>query len=183
MTNPKDENLNDEMNELQEEINEIEENEEREENEVEQNETDVLKEEVASLKESLVRKQADYQNFQARVERDKVEMTHFITQKILLKILPTVDNLERILAATPDTEKETALYKGLESTLKSLQKELTSMGVEAYSSLGEEVDPDRHDVMSQVPGEEGKIVNEFEKGYTMNGKVVRHAKVVVWMGA
>lgn len=171
-------NDNEELNELQEEINEIEANEE----ELETNEIEKLNEEIATLKESLARKQADYQNFQARTERDKADTAFFLTQKIVTKFLPALDNLERLLEATPESERETAIYKWVESTYKSLQKEISAMWVESYTSLWEEVDPDKHDVMSQVPGEEGKIVNEFEKGYMMNGKVIRHAKVVVWMG-
>jgi molecular chaperone GrpE len=60
-----------------------------------------------------------------------------------------------------------------------MQKYLESQGVKSFSSIGEEVNPDRHDVMTQAPGPEGKIVTEFEKGYLIGDRVLRHAKVVV----
>lgn len=63
-----------------------------------------------------------------------------------------------------------------------MQKYLESQGVKSFNSVGEEVNPDRHDVMTQAPGPEGKIVQEFEKGYTIGDRVLRHAKVVVGSG-
>jgi molecular chaperone GrpE len=61
-------------------------------------------------------------------------------------------------------------------------KFLESQGVRAFESIGLEVDPDRHDVMTEMPGESGKIVQELEKGYTLSERVLRHAKVVVGSG-
>lgn len=54
--------------------------------------------------------------------------------------------------------------------------------MKTFESIGQEVDPDKHDVMTQAPGEEGKIITEFEKGYMIGGRVLRHAKVVVGSG-
>ena len=161
--------------EIEEELQE--ENSENEENSGD-DEVTILKKEIDNLKESLARKQADYQNFSARVERDKSEMTFFTTSKIVSKFLGTVDNIERILNSTPESEKENPVYKALLSTHKSLIKELESLWVKAFNSVWEVVDANKHDVMTQAPGELDVIVSEFEKWYEMWGKIIRHAKVV-----
>ncbi len=66
--------------------------------------------------------------------------------------------------------------------LAGFNKYLESQGVTPFASVGEEVDPNKHDVMTEMPGESGKILQEFEKGYTLKDKVLRHAKVVVGSG-
>ncbi len=71
---------------------------------------------------------------------------------------------------------------GVRTVLSGLMRYLESEGITAFDSVGQEVDPDRHDVLSQTDGEEGKIVSEFEKGYMLRDRVLRHAKVVVGNG-
>lgn len=137
-----------------------------------------LESEIENLKDLLARKQADYLNLSARVEREKEEMTFYTTSKIATKFLGTVDNMERMLEATPEEERESPLYKAVLSTYKTLTKELDSIWIKPFESIGQEVDPNRHDVMTQAPWELDIIVSEFEKGYELNWRVVRHAKVV-----
>lgn len=116
-----------------------------------------------------------------RVERDKADMVHFLSAKILLPLLTQVDNLERAIAIKSDVQGD-AFVDGVRSLHTSLLKYLENQGVKTFESIGQEVDPDKHDVMTQAPGEEGKIITEFEKGYMIGGRVLRHAKVVVGSG-
>ncbi|MDD3646566.1 MAG: nucleotide exchange factor GrpE [Candidatus Gracilibacteria bacterium] len=139
--------------------------------------------EVARLKDALARQQADYDNFKKRVERDKSDMMFFLKSDILKKILPRIDDLERIVKNTPEDMRSGVLYEGVVTLEKTLRKDLESMGVKAFESIGHEVDADKHDVMTTVPGKpEGIIADEFEKGYMLDGRVLRHAKVVVGAG-
>lgn len=135
-------------------------------------------EEIARLQDSLARSQADYQNFVMRTERDKTDMVHFLSTKILLPFLTQVDNLERAVKLKEWIEGDT-FVDGVRSVLVTMQKYLESQWVSAFESVGHEVDPDRHDVMAEAPGESGKIITEFEKGYLLRDRVLRHAKVVV----
>lgn len=137
--------------------------------------------EVTRLKDALARSQADYQNFVMRTERDKADMLHFLSAKMLMPLLTQVDNLERAVKLKAWTEGDT-FVDGVRSVLSSMEKYLESQGVVAFTSVGAEVDPDRHDVMTEWPGETGKIVTEFEKGYMLRDRVLRHAKVVVGNG-
>lgn len=137
--------------------------------------------EVARLRESLARSQADYQNLIMRVDRDKAEMVSFLSGKIINPLLTQVDNLERAVKLKEWVEGD-GFVDGVRSVLAWMQKYLESQGVKSFSSVGEEVDPARHDVMTQSPGPEGKIVTEFERGYLIGDRVLRHAKVVVGSG-
>ncbi|MCH2189157.1 nucleotide exchange factor GrpE [Candidatus Gracilibacteria bacterium] len=137
---------------------------------------------VAKLKDALARTSADLENFKKRTERDRADMTFFLKSDILKKVLPRLDDVIRMLKNTPEDMQSGALYEGLQALEKSLKKDLADMGVEAFVSTGQEVDPEKHDVMTQAPGEEGIIIDEFETGYMLGDRVLRHAKVVVGNG-
>ena len=138
---------------------------------------------VAKLKDTLARTQADFVNFKQRVERDKEDMIFFLKSDILKKILPRVDDLERIITNTPEEMRVGALYEGVVSMQTKLLADLDKMWAKPFESKWEEVNPDKHDVMTTVPGQkEGIIFDEFEKGYLLGDRVLRHAKVVVWAG-
>jgi len=119
-------------------------------------------EQITSLQASLARSQADYQNLLMRVERDKVDMAFFLSAKMLTPLLTQIDNLERAVKLKEGVEGD-AFVDGIRSVLSGFEKFLESQGVTSFVSIGQEVDPDRHDVMTEMPGEAGKIVSEFEK--------------------
>ncbi|USN58941.1 MAG: nucleotide exchange factor GrpE [Candidatus Peribacteria bacterium] len=171
------------LEEMEEEIEEIE----NDEGEVEEEKLESAQHgestEVTQLKDALLRTQADFENFKKRTERDRDDMIFFLKSDIFKKILPRVDDLERMIANTPEDMQTGVLYEGVVALEKSLKKDLEKLGVEGFVSIGESVDPEKHDVMTQVPGkEEGIICDEFEKGYMLSGRVLRHAKVVVGAG-
>lgn len=119
-------------------------------------------EQITSLQASLARSQADYQNLLMRVERDKTDMAFFLSAKMLTPLLTQIDNLERAVKLKEGVEGD-AFVDGIRSVLSGFEKFLESQGVTSFVSIGQEVDPDRHDVMTEMPGEAGKIVSEFEK--------------------
>lgn len=137
-------------------------------------------EEILRLKENLARTQADYQNFKMRSERDRQDMMFFLKHDILKKILPRVDDLERMIKNTPEDLRNGVIYEWVLVLEKSLKRDLEALWVTPYVSLWEEVNPDLHEVMTQIPSENpGKIVDEFEKGYMLGERVLRVAKVIV----
>lgn len=161
---------------------EIEEKTEVETPEIEgiiQEETLSESQEVNKIKEALARTQADYENFKKRTERDKDEMLHYMRADILKKIIPRLDDLERMIAGTPDEMKSWVLFDGVIALQKALFKDLEKMGVKSFESKGTLVNPELHEVMTQIPGEEGIVIDEFEKGYMLGERVLRVAKVVV----
>lgn len=137
--------------------------------------------EIATLRDQLARAQADYQNLKMRGERDRADMVHFLTEKLLSPLLTQIDNLDRAVKIK-DGVTDDAFVDGVRAVQSGLQKYLENQGVKAFDSVGQEVDPDKHEVLSQAPGKEGTIVTEFEKGYMLGDRVLRHAKVIVGSG-
>lgn len=168
--------------EIMEEIAEIEEEkpvEEVTEESVEKNNLN-KESEVDKLKEALLRQQADYENFKRRTERDKQDMVFFLKSKILKPILSRVDDLERILKNTPEEMRVSSLFEWVISLEKALKKDLQSMWVKEFVSIWEEIDPNKHEIMTQIPWKEGFVIDEFEKWYMLDEKILRVAKVVSW---
>lgn len=137
---------------------------------------------IAKLQDALARSQADFENFKKRTERDKDDMMFFLKNDIFKKILPRIDDLERMIKNTPHWDQQWALYEGIITLHKTLLKDLEKLWVKAFDSIWEELNPDSHEVMTQVPWEEGKIIDEFERWYMLWERVLRVAKVVVWNG-
>lgn len=139
-------------------------------------------EQVRKLTEALSRATADYQNLLKRSESERREMATFFTESFAKKMLPTLDNLDRVVSGTPAELQTGAVYEGVKHAASGLSRALEGMGVTSFESLGEELNPDFHEALSQGPGPAGKIISEFEKGYKLHDKVIRHAKVVVGSG-
>lgn len=137
---------------------------------------------IAKLKDMLARSSADLENFKKRTERDKADMVFFLKLDIFKSILPRIDDLERIIKNTPEEMQNWAVYEWVVTLQKTLLKDLDKLWVVAFNSVGDEVNPDKHEVMTQVPWEEGKIIDEFEKWYMLWDRVLRVAKVVVGNG-
>lgn len=117
-----------------------------------------------------------------RIERDRADMVSYLSAKILGPLLTQVDNLERAVK-TQSWIEWNGFVDGVRAVFAGMQKYLESQGAIPFDSIGQEVDPERHDVMTEMAGEAGKIVWEFEKGYMLHDRVLRHAKVVVGNGA
>jgi molecular chaperone GrpE len=144
---------------------------------------EVLGEEIASLKEQVLRAHADAQNTRRRAEQDVEKARKFALEKFVADLLPVADNLERAIAAG-DAENETqkAVLEGVALTLKSLQDALKKYKVEVVDPAGEPFDPQLHQAMTMVPNpdmEPNTVMDVFQKGYTLNGRLVRPAMVVV----
>jgi molecular chaperone GrpE len=99
----------------------------------------------------------------------------------LKKTLPWLDNIERIIKNTPEEMKNGVVFEWILAVEKAMKSDLEKMWVICFESLWCEIDPDKHEVMTQVPGESGKVVDEFEKWYVLWDKVIRVAKVIAGM--
>ncbi len=171
------------LDEMQDEIEDIE----NEEWEIDEEKLEEAKEwsdpEVVKLKDLLARVQADFDNFKKRTDRDREDMIFYLKSDIFKKLLPRIDDLERIIKNTPEDMHKNPLFEWIASVEKSLKKDLEWLWVKPFKSLWLEATPDKHDVMTQAPWKkEWVICDEFEKWYMLWDKVLRHAKVVVWAG-
>lgn len=142
-----------------------------------------LQEELIAAKDQSLRTQAEMQNLRRRSERDVENAHKYALEKFVGELLPVVDNLERALQAIDQNDESLkALTEGVELTLKSFQDVLVRYKVEPIDPKGQPFDPEFHQAMSMLEMPEevpNTVVDVFQKGYTLNGRLVRPAMVVV----
>lgn len=131
------------------------------------------------IQDQLIRLQADFQNFRKRSEREKEDIVRYANEGLIIKLLNVADNFERAI----QSEKEhDAFFEGIELVYADFKKVLQSAGLEEIESDGATFDPElHHAVITEEHGdfEAGKITETFQKGYRLNGKVIRPAMVKV----
>lgn len=141
-----------------------------------------LKLEVEEWKNSYMRKQADFQNFTKRKEKEMEELRKFASEKIIVKLLDGLDNLSRAVETSKQTSDFESLSKGVEMTLNQFKQILKTEGVEAIETENKEFNPEKHMAVMVEESEEVKnnhIIMELQKGYSLKGKVVRPSMVKV----
>ena len=151
--------------------------------ESEYNQVEELQQKLTTLGEQLLREQAEMQNVRRRAQRD-VESAHkYALEKFASELLSVVDNLERAIdSIDADDESQKAVAEGLELTLKTFFDVLAKYNLEPVEPEGQPFDADLHQAVSTVPNNEvepNTVINVFQKGYTLNGRLIRPAMVVV----
>ena len=145
-------------------------------------ELEAVRKERDELRDQVLRKRADFENYRKRVERDREQAARDTTAALLRELIPTLDNLERALAAGGD---ETSLRTGVELTLRELSALLERHGLRPQDPTGQIFDPQSHHALlhEAVPGyPEGTVVEVFRKGYSMEERLLRPALVKVAKG-
>ena len=139
--------------------------------------------ENSHLKDSMLRAQAEIQNVRQRTQKDVEKARKYGLEKFINELLPVADNLERALdSVDKDNNIQKSVVEGVELTLKSLQDTLEKFGVEPIDPQGEPFDAQRHQAMSMTPNpdvEPNTVLDVFQKGYALHGRLVRPAMVVV----
>ena len=134
---------------------------------------------LAAEKEKFLRLAAEYDNFRKRSIKERESLYRTAKSDTVTKLLPVYDNMLRALE-TPCSDE--AYFKGVEMTTTQLTEILKALGVEEIPAVGEPFDPERHNAVSQVSVEDtdsGVITAEFQKGFMIDGKVIRHSMVQV----
>lgn len=179
------------INENVEETVETQENEvNNETNEQEQAEELSLEEKIKSLEAQLEKEKneymflmAEFDNFRKRTVREKAEIIKNGAESAMRNILPIIDDFDRALEATANSNDVDAVREGVELIYNKFIKYLESNGVKEMSTTGETFDADIHEAVTSFPAPsedlKGKIIDTVQKGYSINDKVLRHAKVVV----
>lgn len=169
---------------------ELTEGEGQEDNQDEISELESLKElvrqkdeEVAKEKKEYMFLMAEFDNFRKRTLRERSELIKSAAEKALQGILPIIDDFERGLDAIRDSSDAEAVKEGMTLIYQKFVKYLNDNGVKAMESTGADFDPEIHEAVAMVPADDttpsGKVKDTVQKGYTLNEKVLRHAKVVV----
>ena len=140
-----------------------------------------LKAEIEEWKNSFLRKQADFQNFTKRKEKEVEELKKFSSEKIITQFLGSLDNLERAIESSIESKDFDSLLKGIEMIVRNLKDIMSAEGVEEIKTEGV-YDPVYHHAVGVEANEdfkEDEIVKVLQKGYMMKGKVIRPAMVIV----
>ena len=134
-------------------------------------------------KDMYARMLADFDNYRKRVSRDREELVKYAASDTVKDMIPTADNLALAIGQAKDPEDP--FVKGVQLAYDSFLKALRDHGAEPFESVGEELDPNRHEAIATLPSdsvEEGKISTEVKKGWMLNGRLLRAAQVVVSSG-
>ena len=153
-------------------------------------ESDAFKKLINSLKEEKQRSadylnrlkylQADFENLKKRQDRQLEELRKFSNERLILELLGIIDELEAAVQESKQIQSVEALLKGVEMTLKKAKKALELENVSPIECIGQVFDPSKHEVIARIESEEeGKIIEEIRKGYTMKGKVIRPSIVKI----
>lgn len=141
-----------------------------------------MKEEKEEINGKFLRMTADFQNYKKRVEKEKSDIYSFANEKLILDILPIVDNFERALHSSSEEVKGESFIKGIEMIFQQFGEMLKKNGVQEIDALGNLFDPNFHHAVMQedhADYESNTVIDVFQKGYTLNEKVIRPAMVKV----
>ena len=137
-------------------------------------------EEIANQKDTFLREKAELENFKKRLTKEKDDFVQFANERLLQELIQIEDNLERALEV-PNATLE-SLKEGVEMIQKQFSTFLKNQKVEPIKAIGKAFDPTLHEVLNQQESEEHEentVIEEYSKGYTLNGRILRPAKVVI----
>ena len=139
--------------------------------------------EIEELKKQMLYKQAEFENFRKRTLKEKADLILNGGEKTIKTILPVLDDFERAMQQAEKTDDVAALKEGMELIFKKFIDILKKEGVEKIDTTDKDFDTDLHEAVALVPGmgddKKGKVIDCIQTGYTLNNKVIRHAKVAV----
>jgi len=130
----------------------------------------------------LLRLHADFDNFKKRLEKERVEFIKYANEEIIIEMLKILDDFERAVEAGKNKHDFEVLYKGVEMIYNDLKGFLKEKGLKEIEAKGKPFNPNEHEAMTQEETNEHPedcVIEEFQKGWTLNGRVVRPAKVRV----
>ena len=153
------------------------------EDEDEKDPLEQAQEQIAELKDKYLRSVAEFDNYRKRTLKERAELILNGGEKVLTAILPVVDDMERAIKNGANTEEPEVLREGMELIYNKLLKVLEGQGVSMIETEDADFDTDVHEAVAMVPGvdddKKGKVIDCVQKGYKLNDKVIRHAKVAV----
>jgi molecular chaperone GrpE len=142
-----------------------------------------LQNEVAEQKDKYLRLYSDFENFRRRSAKEKIDFIKSANEEIIVALLPVLDDFERALNAHEKSNEESALSEGIKLVYNKFYKSLEQKGLKPIEAKGKAFDTEQHEAITQIPAPDeslkGKVVDEVEKGYYLNDKVIRFAKVVI----
>jgi len=142
-----------------------------------------LKKQLQELNDKYLRLSAEYDNYRKRTLKEKMELTKSAGASVILALLPVIDDFDRALAHLDDAKDLDAVKEGILLIYSKFKEFLAQQGVTEIEATNKEFDTDHHEAITKIPAPseemKGKVIDTVEKGYMLNDKVIRFAKVVV----
>ncbi len=149
----------------------------------EDTDADKLRSQLDELKDKYLRQVADFDNFRKRTARERIELIQTAGKEVISSLLPILDDADRAEKQLQSATDIEALKEGVMLILGKLKSTLQAKGLKPMESIGTEFSPEFHEAISEIPAPspefQGKVVDEVEKGYYLNDKIIRFAKVIV----
>ena len=149
----------------------------------EDSETEKLQQEAAEWKDKYLRLVAEFDNFRKRNAKERLELIQTAGKDVITSLLDVMDDAERATRQLESGADSEAVKEGILLVFNKLRSTMQAKGLKAMKSTGEEFNPDLHEAITEIPSPskdmQGKILDEVQKGYTLNDKIIRFAKVVV----
>ncbi|MEW6469001.1 MAG: nucleotide exchange factor GrpE [Bacteroidota bacterium] len=142
-----------------------------------------LESKVRELNDKYLRLYSEFENYRKRTAKERIELIRAAGEDVFRMVLPLIDDMERAIRANESASDLNAVKEGFQLIYNKLKTTFTSRGLEEMKTLGEDFNPDLHEAITNAPAPEeamkGKVIEVVEKGYMLNGKVIRFAKVIV----
>jgi len=146
-------------------------------------EVDKLKAELEEMKDKYLRNVAEFDNFRRRNAKERVELIQTAGKEVITEMLDVLDDCDRAQKQIETTDDANEIRQGVSLVFNKFRNVLQSRGLKPMETINKDFDPDLHDAITEIPAPtpelKGKVVDEVMKGYYLNDKIIRHAKVVV----
>ncbi len=150
---------------------------------VQEDELEKMRAEIGSLKDKYIRLVAEFDNFRKRNAKERVELIQTAGKEVITSLLEVMDDSERAEKQIANAQDINAIKEGVQLVFQKLRNTLQAKGLKAMESTGKDFNPDIHEAITEIPASaealKGKIIDEVEKGYFLNDKIIRFAKVIV----
>jgi molecular chaperone GrpE len=148
-----------------------------------ENETEKLQEELQAQKDKYLRLFAEFDNFRKRSAKERLDLMQTAGKEVIVSLLDVLDDCDRAEKQLQNSNDLTQIREGVQLVFNKLRTTLQSKGLQTMESLRQDFDPEKHEAITEIPAPsdelKGKIIDELTKGYYLNDKLIRFAKVVV----
>ena len=146
-------------------------------------EIELLRNDLGEMKDKYIRKVAEFENFKKRSSRERIELIQTAGKEVIVDLLEVLDDCERAEKQLSTSEEISQVKEGVMLVFNKLKSILTAKGLKPMETINKDFDPDMHEAIAEVPAPtkelKGKVIDEIQKGYYLNDKIIRFAKVVV----
>jgi molecular chaperone GrpE len=148
-----------------------------------QSQVELMEAELAESKDKFIRLYAEFDNYKKRTVRERLDLIKTAGSEMIADLLPVLDDFDRAKKSAEDENSNEVFSEGVTLVYNKIYGILKNKGLEAMETNGEDFDPELHEAITEIPAPadnlKGKILDTIEKGYTLNSKIIRHAKVIV----